>query len=386
MTVRKDPRGNDRPVRVGIVGACSAKSWVGRAHVPALQALPDAVITAVATTREESAASSARMTGADHAFTDGRALAEHPDVDVVAVVVRVPAHEELVSAALAAGKHVYCEWPLGVDLAQAREMHERARRAGVIHMIGLQGRQSPGLLTARDLIADGLVGRVLSCDLRHSTGHRGGAQVTADAVWGLDRKMGRSLLTIQGGHSLDALCTALGTSFQGLSALVATRTSCATVVETGRQVRVDTPDQVVVAAELAGEVPAAIHLQGGAPELEGFVLEVHGDRGALRISGVGVHNSELRLQSIVDGQVLDIPPARRYLSISADALPNPAGNVARQYASLFEQIRSGRLTGPSFGDAVAVHELLDAVQEASDSGRYVSIRPRDDARSVGERS
>jgi predicted dehydrogenase len=375
-----------RPIRVGLVGAGSARTWAARAHVPALMALPDAVITAVATTREESAESAARLTGAEHAFTDGRALAEHPDVDVVAVVVKVPAHYDLVSAAVAAGKHVYCEWPLGVDLAQARELCDMATRAGVIHMIGLQGRQSPELLTGRDLIADGLIGRVLSCDMRHSTGHRGGARVTADAVWGLDRKMGRSLLTIQGGHSLDALANTLGARFKGLSALVATRTPRATVVETGRQVRVDTPDQVVIAGELEGEVPAAVHLQGGAPELEGFCIEVHGDRGVLRISGPGAHNSELVLESIIDGAVIRIPPATQYLRISAEELPNPVGNVARQYASLFDQIRTGQLTGPSFVDAVAVHELLQSVQEASDIGRYLSVRKRNESESLGDRA
>jgi predicted dehydrogenase len=361
-------------VRVGLIGAGSSRTWAARAHIPALQALPETEIVAVATTRAESAAIAAGLTGAEHAFTDGRRLAEHPDVDLVAVVVKVPAHYELVAAALAAGKHVYCEWPLAVDLAQARELRELAERAGVVHMIGLQGRQSPGLLTARDLLADGLVGRVLSCDLRHSTGHRGGARVTADAVWGLDRAMGRSLLTIQGGHSLDSLCFTLGTAFVGLSALVATRTPRATVIETGRQVRVDTPDQVIIAGELGGGVPAAVHLQGGAPELEGFCMDIHGDRGVLRVSGAGAHNSDLVLRSILEGVAVELPSATKYLSVSPEELPNPVGNVARQYLSLVEQIRSGQATGPSFDDAVAVHELLHDVEVAARTGRNRTIR------------
>jgi predicted dehydrogenase len=360
------------PVRLGLIGAGSARSWAARAHLPALRAVSDVEIVAVATTRAESAREAARLTGARLAFTDGRELAEHPDVDAVAVVVKVPAHHALVAAALDAGKHVFCEWPLGTDLAQARELQDRADRAGVVHMIGLQGRQSPQLRTVRDLIADGLIGRVLSCDLRHSTGHRGGATVAAEAVWGLNRRMGRHLLTIQGGHSLDALCFILGLDFDRVCAVVTTRTPVATVIETGQEIPVDTPDQVVVAGQLTGGALAAVHLQGGAPALAGFCLDIHGDRGALRLSGEGAHNSEVVMTSVIDGVTEAVPVSPRYL----DPMPaNPVGNVARQYAALAASIYSGQMTGPTFADAVAIHELLHAIQEASDTGELRRVGP-----------
>src|SRR3546814_5692300 len=65
---------------------------------------------------------------------DPRKLAEHPHVDVVSVCVRVPAHRELVMLALEAGKHVYCEWPLGRDTDEAAELERFARERGVTHM------------------------------------------------------------------------------------------------------------------------------------------------------------------------------------------------------------------------------------------------------------
>ena len=362
-----------RPLRLGLVGAGAGRSWAARAHLPALRSVPDLEVVAVATTRQETAYAAAQATGARYAFVDGRPLAEHPDVDVVSVVVKVPAHFELVGMALAAGKHVYCEWPLGVDLAEAQILRSEARRAGVVHMIGLQGRQSPGLLTARDLLQDKLVGRVLSCDMIHSTGHRGGGEVGEADVWGLDRSAGRNLLTIQGGHSFDAVCTVLGGTFTSVAGLVATRTPEATVIETGARVPVDTPDQVVVAG-LVGDVPTSVHLQGGAPELEGFRMDIHGDRGVVRISGAGAHNSALVISSVVDGEVVDrIPTATRYLSTDLQALPDPAANVARQYRSLVAQITSGQHTGPSFDDAVHVHELLQAVTDSAESGRTVHL-------------
>src|SRR6266851_2685269 len=69
---------------------------------------------------EETAREAASKFGAAHAFTDARRLAEHPDVDLVVITVKVPFHLELAQAALAAGKHVYCEWPLARSTAEAQ--------------------------------------------------------------------------------------------------------------------------------------------------------------------------------------------------------------------------------------------------------------------------
>ena len=65
------------------------------------------------------------------AFGDGGELARHPDVDLVAVCVRVPEHDELVLAATDAGKHVYCEWPLAATTERAARLRDSARTRGV---------------------------------------------------------------------------------------------------------------------------------------------------------------------------------------------------------------------------------------------------------------
>ena len=77
------------------------------------------------------------------------------DVDLVAVTVKVPSHAAVVRAALAAGKHVLSEWPLGVDLAEASALADLARSAGTVHAVGLQGLHSTGARFVADLIADG---------------------------------------------------------------------------------------------------------------------------------------------------------------------------------------------------------------------------------------
>ena len=99
-------------IRVGLIGANAHSGWSMRAHLPALRAMPDYELTAVCTSRPETAAESAAHYGARLAFHDYHMMVRHPDIDLVSVSVRVPLHHDMVMAALHAGKHVYCEWPL----------------------------------------------------------------------------------------------------------------------------------------------------------------------------------------------------------------------------------------------------------------------------------
>src|SRR4051794_16263667 len=98
-------------IRVGIVGATvtpGGSGWGANAHIPALHVLPDFELKAVCTAHEETATASATAFGAELAFHDFDEMIGHPDVDLVAVVVRVPGHHSLVMRALEAGKAVYC--------------------------------------------------------------------------------------------------------------------------------------------------------------------------------------------------------------------------------------------------------------------------------------
>ena len=108
------------------------------------------------------------------AFDDPAAMATHDEVDVVDICVNVFAHHALVPVALDAGKHVFCEWPLGATLEEAEALHEQAVRAGVKHMVGLQARGAPVYQYMKQLIADGYVGEVLSASGRRRVRVRDG--------------------------------------------------------------------------------------------------------------------------------------------------------------------------------------------------------------------
>src|SRR3954463_6427960 len=147
---------------VGIIGVSPVRGWAATAHIPALHALPNYEIRALSARSAESARVAGEAFGVAATFSDYEELVTRGDVDVVAVTVKVPHHRELVSAALAAGKAVYCEWPLGRDLDDAKAMAALAVEKRVHTVVGLQGRQAPAIEFVGDLLGDGYVGEVLS--------------------------------------------------------------------------------------------------------------------------------------------------------------------------------------------------------------------------------
>src|SRR6266702_443443 len=228
---------------VGIIGVSPVRGWAATAHIPALQALPNYEIRALSTQGADSARAAGEAFGVSAVFSDHDQLVSRPDIDVVAVTVKVPHHRELVSAVLAAGKAVYCEWPLGRDLDEARAMATLAAEKGVRTVVGLQARQAPAIEFVRQLLNDGYVGEVLSTTMI-------GVSVAGDVVvqpnvYMLDANNGANLLTVAVGHSLDTLNYVLG-EFADLSAVSALRRPLITIEETGEQIVKTAPDQIVV--------------------------------------------------------------------------------------------------------------------------------------------
>ena len=208
-------------IGVGIIGVAPGRSWAAVAHIPALRAIPAYDIVALSTTRQESASAAAAEFGVAKAYDNHQALVGDPAVDLVVVTVKVPHHLELVTAALNAGKHVYCEWPLGNGLAEAEQMAALAKAKGVVGAVGLQACAAPSFNYVRDLIAEGYVGTVLSTTLVGS-GMNWGAFIDRPNAYTADNANGASLLTIPFGHTLDAVAMCLG-EFTSLNAVLANR-------------------------------------------------------------------------------------------------------------------------------------------------------------------
>lgn len=119
------------PLRVGIISA----AWGARAHLPAWRSLDGIEVTAICTSRPETAARAAQDFGVARAFHDFRAMAADPDIDIVDCGTRPPLRYAMVMAALSAGKHVYTGIPFAKDLADARAMTAARRAAGTVGVV-----------------------------------------------------------------------------------------------------------------------------------------------------------------------------------------------------------------------------------------------------------
>src|SRR5256885_5286808 len=266
---------------VGIIGVSPVWGWATTAHIPALRALPNYEIRALSARSAESARAVGETLGVSAVFSDHQQLVLQPDIDVVAVTVKVPHHRELVSAALAAGKAVYCEWPLGRDLDDARAMAALAAEQGVRTVVGLQARQAPAIEFVQQLLRDGYVGEVLSTTMV-------GLSVLGDVLgqpnaYMLDKANGANALTIAVGHSLDVLNFVLG-EFADVSAVSDLRRPLITIEETGERIVKTAPDQIAVIGTLTSGATASVHIREAVAGGTGVLWEINGSDGTLPIT------------------------------------------------------------------------------------------------------
>src|SRR5437773_5897034 len=359
---------------VGIVGVSPARGWAATAHIPALRALPCYEIRALSAHNAESARAAGEAFGVSAVFSDHERLLTHPDIDVVAVTVKVPHHRELVSAALAAGKAVYCEWPLGRDLDDARAMAALAATQGVRTVVGLQARQAPAIEFVQQLLRDGYVGEVLSTTMV-------GLSIPGDVVgqpnaYMLDKANGANLLTIPVGHSLDILNYVLG-EFADLSAVSDLRRPHITIEETGERIVKTAADQIAVIGTLSSGATASVHVREAVAGGIGFLWEINGSAGTLRLTAdaavpgifpltvAGAHGRNEPAELAVPTALTQKWPALTLLEAA------PALHVGRAYAAFAADIANGTHTVPDFADAVRRHEVIAAIESSAASGKRV---------------
>ena len=348
------------PIGVGIIGASPGTGWAAAAHVPALQALPQYALRAVATSRAESARLACAVWDVD-AFDDPRQLIAHPEVDLVVVAVKVPAHDDLVSQAINAGKMVFSEWPLGVDLTQAEDLAALAAAAGVATVIGLQARYDPVISHVRDLIRAGYLGRVLATNLVGS-GQAWGASTDPSRVYAYDRRNGVTPLSVSVGHALDALSFVLGDVESATATLGVGHREVR--VAGGATLRSTTPDQVAVTGALKGGAVASIFYRGGLSRAGDLRWEINGTNGDVLIT-TPLANGNVQATELVlaggRGAEVRIEPMPVPETSSTVGLHGPARNVAGLYTAFARDLSEGTRETPSFGDAVRLHRLVDRI-------------------------
>ncbi len=352
----------DKPLGVGIIGASAERGWAKESHVPAVQKVARLKLAAVATGSQPSADAAAKAFGAEAGYGEAEALIQDPNVDIVTVAVKVPDHKTLVLSALAAGKHVYCEWPLGRDLAETEELAAVAHASGVHAAIGLQARS--GLVTrrAQELVAAGAIGRVLNARLYSGTVAFSRKIGLADAYLEDDAN-GATLVTIHGGHALDLACAVLG-GFENIAALLTTQYPEIEVGDEGKRQARAIPDHLLTQSRLASGGALSLEVAGGCPvDATPFYLQVTGENGTLSVEGGaprGFQSGRLRLSLNGERQSIDAGEAA--------SVPDTAANVLEVYVGLRDDILHGTTKVLGFDHAVLLARLVTDVCASEQTG------------------
>ena len=265
-------------------------------------------------------------------------------------------------AALSAGKHIYCEWPLGRNLAETEELGAAAQAAKVHVAIGLQTRLNPAMLHARKLVSSGVIGRPLSARVLSRT-VAFGPEVEPAMTFAEDARNGVTLVSIQGAHTLDFAIAVLG-SLAELSALTTTQYSEVKVGDPARKQARTTPDHLLAQARFGGGGALAIEVAGGRPaEAVSFRMEITGEKGDLAIDGGAIRGFQSgRLSVSLQGKPQHVDEGE------VAPMTAEAANVAGMYVALRNDIVSGTSTAPDFEHAIRLAKLIEDVMSSAKTG------------------
>jgi predicted dehydrogenase len=352
------------PIRVGIVGANAERGWARDAHLAALRALPMFAVTAVSARTQEIADEAAAHFGAARGFGNSLELVRDPGVDVVAVTVKVPEHRAIVLAALAAGKHVYCEWPLGRDLDEAREMAE-AVPPGIHAMIGLQGLFAPAILAAARLLQDGAIGapRVLRV---FGSAAAWGDDTPAFGAYLQDKRTGATLEAIGGGHTL-APVEALVGRYVEVDARNTTFLRQVPIIGTNETVERTCADHMLVTGLHDSGCVSTFEVVGGKPEQRTALFDLEGSKGWLRVSGTVPGTCQIAPLTLEASVPVTMPER------AVSGLSGASANVAEAWSAYGRDLRQGTFTVPDFAAAERLTALLAAIDMASANGQRQTL-------------
>ncbi len=191
-------------VGVGIIGTGFAR----KVQIPAFVACENAEVVSVSSGSLENARATAEEFGIQHFTDDWRETVSRDDVDLVCVTTPPNLHKEMTLFALEHGKHVLCEKPMAMSVAEAEEMVAAANKAGVLALIDFELRFQPGRQKAYAMIRNGEIGKIRHAKWNFRAPHRGDPNLPWN--WWSDIEHGGGALGAINSHIIDSFNWFLG--------------------------------------------------------------------------------------------------------------------------------------------------------------------------------
>ena len=359
----------DRRVGIAIIGTGFAR----RVQLPAFAVCEGAELVSAASGTLENARATAEEFGLRHYTDDWRETVARDDVDLVCITTPPKLHREMTLYALALGKHVLCEKPMAMNVAEAEEMTAAAEKASVLALIDHELRFQPGRLKAFAMLRDGAIGKIRHAKYNFRAPHRGDPNVAWN--WWSDAEQGGGALGAINSHVIDSFQWLMGTSastvFCQLQTHVKQRPDASGAM---RPVTTDDEANMLLRfadSELSEDATGLVSVSmTEGPSYENR-LELFGTDGAMRIghrgevftAGNGMsewQHVETDLGTGIDG-VADTGFSRGFMQFAP---------------KIVEAIRTGRTVvdhAATFSDGLAVQKVLDAARESDASGRVTII-------------
>ncbi len=375
-----------RKLGIGMIGY----GGIGRVHAMAYRAIPfhyglpaDTVnLVGVATTRVETAQKAASEIGCPVWTADYRDLLARDDVHVIDCCVPNHMHEEIVLAAAEAGKHIYCEKPLAMNVAQGARMVRAVEKAGVKTQITFNYRFLPAILRAKQLVEEGFLGRVFSFRGRYFRA----SYISYDKPlsWRLKKEIaGSGALFDIGSHVLDLVYYLLGDfgSVQAtLDTLIKERPVAAGATEKGP---VDVDDIALMHIRMADGTLGLVEISRmGTGSTNDLHIEVLGDMGALRFNAADP--SWLEVYDVRDPEgplggkrgFRKLETVQRYEGQKVpdwSMTPSFVRTHAECQYQFLKAISEDLPPSPSMAESLRVQEVMEAAMRSSAEGRWVTI-------------
>lgn len=367
-----------RPLRVGIISA----AWGARAHLPAWRSLDGVEVTAICTSRPETAARAAAEFGVPRAFHDFREMASDPDIDLVDCGTRPALRRDMVLAALSAGKHVYNGIPFARDLADAREMHRAWQAAGTVAAVDAFIQAVPALVQMKTMVEDGWIGRPFGAEIAFESPLFTAAQTNVPGyAWFADPANGASALRNLGSHLLHLLV-----HFFGPVGAVAADLDLALRAWPldGETIRPQVPDRASLLLRHASGLPVRLEANWAKIGGDGFRFSVWGESGRLearapvfpmahdtRLLGTrdpGLGNVELQPIALEPRHVA-VPGC----SARADRPETGLLALASIFASMRDAIAGKGSAAPDFAQALHVQQVVEIAVQAAEQRRWLDV-------------
>lgn len=305
---------------------------------------------------------------------DWLALVNDPAVDVVSITTPNGLHHEIALAAIAAGKHVWCEKPMALTLQQAEDMASAARAAGVVTMVGYNYIKNPAFTHAQRLIADGAVGRLVQ--------FRGWVdedyQADPDLPWSWRARLADAGLGALGdiGTHLVSMAHGLMGSIESLIADMQTIHETRPLPDGSGRGAVENEDAAAVVLRFESGAQGSMVISRsawGRKSRLGF--EVHGTEGMIcfdqeRMNELHLYQNrgpmaEQGFKTILTGPAH--PPYGAFCPAPGHQLGFNDLKVI-ECAGLITAIEGGALACPSFDDAVRIERVVHAVAASARAG------------------